>query len=124
MANEIRKTISMQVTTALGASLNTQSLSDSIDQAGADLGHGTQVLSTSPSQLIFNSADINGEVHFVCINRDEAATVTIGDASPVVAVLSKLGPGEACSLARIDCDKIFFDADSGTPRIEWWMTEV
>lgn len=124
MASEITVTASLSVIKG-GASVNTGSLSKTIDMTGTDVGSGTQNVATI-EQLTYNSTDITGTVDFVLKNNDAAASCTITTATPATAtnVMSVVPPGGFCLLMGIDPSKIFMTSSSGTIQISWWMTEV
>lgn len=122
MANEITYAVSMSVSKG-GASINSGTLSDTIDMTGTDMGTVTQSIGTS-NEALDVPVDVTGDVHLIVKNLDSTNYVEIFKDSGNSHLLSKLSAGEACSLRAVPSGSLYGRANSAAVQIQFWITEV
>lgn len=121
MSAEITCTVSFSASKG-GAAINSGTLSKTIDMSGTDLGTVTQSIGTS-NEALDVPADVSGDVHLTVKNLDATNFVEIFKDSGNSHLLSKLYPGEACSLRRVPAASLYGRADTAACQIQFWICE-
>ena len=122
MANEITRVVSITVSKG-GASISSGNISQTVDMAGADMAAVTQAIGTS-NEALGVPADVTGDVHLVVKNLDADNYVEIFKDSGNSHLLSKLQPGQVCSLTGVPAASLYGRANTDTCQIQFWITEV
>jgi hypothetical protein len=122
MANEITYAVSIAASKG-GASISSGTLSDTIDMAGTDMGTVTQAIGTS-NEALDTPDDVTGAGHVVIKNLDATNYVEIFSDNGNANLMSKLGPGEACSFRSVTTTSLYGRANTAACQIQLWMCEA
>lgn len=122
MANEITYVVSLSASKG-GASINSGTISDTLDMTGVDMATVTQDVDAS-NEALDVPADVTGDVHLVVKNLDSAKTLYVYKDNADAHLLSKLGPGEACSLRSVPASSLYVKASAADCQIQFWICEA
>ena len=87
------------------------------------MGTVTQSIGTTNENLDV-PADVSGDVHLVVKNLDSANYVEIFKDSGNSHLLSKLNPGESCSLRNVPAASLHGRANTAACQIQFWICET
>ena len=122
MANEITYSVAFSAIKG-GATINSGTLSDTVDMAGVDMATVTQSVGTS-NEALGVPGDVSGDAHLVVKNLDSTNYVEIFKDNGNAHLLSKLNAGEACSLRSIPSGSLYARANTAAVLIQFWICEV
>ncbi len=122
MANEITRVVSITVSKG-GASISSGNISQTSDMTGTDMGTITQSIGTT-NEALGVPVDVTGDVNLVAKNLDANNYVEIFKDSGNSHLLSKLQPGQACSLVGVPAASLYARANTAACQIQFWIGEV
>lgn len=122
MSSEITYTLSLAASKG-GASIDSETISDTVDMSGANMATFTQAIGTSNEAVGF-PADVSGVLHVVVTNLDATNYVELFYDNANTYLMSKLLAGESCAFRRVASTALFARANTASCQVQVWACQA